>query len=393
MDKKREVKETIDESNLKTESKQKKKAEIKKLNLKFKFMKDTYIGYGTRIIILAILFCVLFTVSFLFVSNFLTIDDEKVVNYRENGSLDYKVYLKPNEFYEQPYLGRDMLYVASLIKNIDLNFNYQFMISETKNLDFNYSIVANLKITDQSEANVYYQKEYTLLNNKEAKLTAKNQYAISENVSIDYDYYNQIANNFKTSYGVDGVSNLTIYLKINKNVMENETSILNNGNSMSVKIPLSQKALNISFDDSGINTTNNIVTKKSVTFNNALFAILAVVFFIGAVAALLRTLELLALLFPKKSNYDKQVDKILKEYDRLIVETPTVPDLTDKNIIKIRRFEELLDARDNLKLPIMYHNLINHQKCYFYIRQEDTVYLMTLKAADADVIDQKKNKK
>ena len=389
MDKKREVQENVEESNLKPETKKEKK----KIKLEFKFMKDTYVGYGTRIIAFAILFCVLFTVSFLFISKFLTIDDEKVVNYRENGSLDYKVYLKPNEFYEQSYLGRDMLYVASLIKNINLDFNYQFMISEAKDLDFNYSIVANLKITDQSESNVYYQKEYTLLNQKQANLKASNQYALSESISIDYDYYNQIANNFKSSYGVDGVSSLTVYLKINKNVTENETSILNNGNSMSVKIPLSQKAINISFDDNGINTSNNIVTKKSVVFNNVLFAILAVVFFIGAVAALLRTLELLALLFPKKSNYDKQVDKILKEYDRLIVETPTVPDLTDKNIIKIKRFEELLDARDNLKLPIMYHNLTNHQKCYFYIRQENTIYLMTLKAADVNVEDKKKTKK
>lgn len=390
MNKKREVKENIEENNLK--SKTKKERVNKKIELPI--LKDTYIGYSSRVIIFSVLFCILFTISFLFVSKFLKIDDEKVINYRENGSLDYKVYLKPNQFYEEPYLGRDMLYVASLIKNINLDFNYQFLISEPKNLNFNYSIVADLKITDQSEAKVYYQKEYILLDKKEAKLTGKNQYSLSENIKIDYDYYNQIANNFKTSYGVDGVSNLTVYLRVNKNVMENQTdSILNNSNSMSVKIPLSQKSINISFDDSGINTSNDIITKKSVAFNNTLFAILAGVFFIGSVAALLRTLELLALLFPKKSNYDKQVDKILKEYDRLIVETPTAPELTDKNIIKIKRFEELLDARDNLKLPIMYHNLTSHQKCYFYIRQDETIYLMTLKASDLEVPDKKKLKK
>ena len=287
-----------------------------------------------------------------------------------------------------------MLYIASLIKNIDLEFNYQFIIGEAKNLNFNYSIVADLKITDQSGSNTYYQKEYILLNKKESKQLNKSQYALSEKIFIDYDFYNQISNDFKTSYGVDGISTLTVSLKLNKNIMENESSsILNNANSMSVEIPLSQKSINISLNDNGINSSNNIVTKKSVEFTNVLFVVLAVIFFIASVAALLRTLELLALLFPKKSNYDKQVDKILKEYDRLIVETPTAPDLTDKNIIKIKKIEELLDARDNLKLPIVYHNLTSHQKCYFYIKQEDTIYLMTLKSSDLDVEEKKKSKK
>jgi len=360
----------------------------------FNKLKTTYIGYTGRVIIFLLLFFAALSISLFLVGKSLTVSNEKIINYRENGSLDYKVNLKPNDFYEEPFLGRDMLYVASLIKNIDLDFNYQFMISENKNLDFSYSVVADLKITDQTESNVYYEKQFVLLDNKKAKVNNSMQYMLNEKVTIDYDYYNSIANDFKTSYGIDGVSNLTVYLKINKNVLEgNENSILNNGSSMSVKIPLSQKSISIKIDDNGINATNNIVTEKSVALTNILSIIVAAILFIGSVAALLKTLELLALLFPKKSNYDKQVEKILKEYDRLIVETPTVPDLTDKNIIKIKRFEELLDARDNLKLPIMYHNLTSHQKCYFYIRQEETIYLMVLKATDVDVDDKKEKAK
>lgn len=387
MDKKRENKITKEEK-IKKENEQIENSIFDKL-------KTTYIGYTGRVVIFLLLFFAALSVSLFLVGKSLTVSNEKIINYRENGSLDYKVYLKENEFYEDPYLGRDMLYVASLIKNINLDFNYQFMISENKNLDFSYSVVADLKITDQTEANVYYEKQFVLLDEKKAKVDNSMQHMLSEKVVIDYDYYNRIANDFKTSYGVDGVSNLTVYLKINKNVLEgNESSILNNSSSMSVKIPLSQKALSIKIDDTGINTSNNIVTKKSVALTNIISIVIAGILFIGAVASLLKTLELLSLLFPKKSNYDKQVEKILKEYDRLIVETPTVPDLTDKNIIKIKRFEELLDARDNLKLPIMYHNLTSHQKCYFYIRQEETIYLMVIKATDVDVVAKKEpNKK
>ena len=86
----------------------------------------------------------------------------------------------------------------------------------------------------------------------------------------------------------------------------------------------------------------------------------------------------------KKSIYDKYVDRILNEYDRLIVENGTGPDLVKNNIIKISRFEELLDVRDNLKLPIMYYVIAKHTKCCFYIKHNRDLYMMTIKAVDLE---------
>jgi len=86
----------------------------------------------------------------------------------------------------------------------------------------------------------------------------------------------------------------------------------------------------------------------------------------------------------KRNKYDKFVKKIITEYDRLIVETETKPRLENKEIIKIRKFEELLDARDNLKRPIMYHTVTKHQKCYFYIEKDNTIYLLIIKAVDLE---------
>lgn len=375
------------------ENKKGKKSIIDLILSKTKF-KDTYIGYNARLIIFTLLFFVLFAASAFLVINSLTVSDEKIISYRENGSLDYKVYLKQNNFYETPYLGRDMNYVASLIKSINIDFSYQFMISENVNLDYDYTVVADLKITDSSESSIFYEKEFILSDKKTQSVSNRNQYTLTKSVSIDYDYYNSIANSFKSTYGIDGVSYLTVYLKLNKNITEtNGNSVLNNGNNMSVKIPLSQKSINIKLDDNGINNSNNIVTEKEISYNTNIGLVFAAILFIGAVASLLRLLELLALLFTKKSKYDKQVEKILKEYDRLIVETPTCPDLNDKTIIKIGKIEELLDARDNLKLPIMYHNLVNHQKCYFYIKDNDNIYLMTLKASDIEAESKNKSKK
>ncbi len=136
-----------------------------------------------------------------------------------------------------------MVYIASLIDKINIDFNYNFKSSENINLNFNYDIIGKLVISDSEGKNVYYKKEYTLLENKKIPMISNNNQNISENIVIDYDYYNNLANNFKMTFGVDTTSNLIIYLTINKSDDDNQAT---NANSiMQISIPLSEKAINI----------------------------------------------------------------------------------------------------------------------------------------------------
>ena len=84
----------------------------------------------------------------------------------------------------------------------------------------------------------------------------------------------------------------------------------------------------------------------------------------------------------KRTKFDKYIKKILNEYDRLIVETTTPPILKNKNIILINKFQELLDVRDNLRLPVKYYIVDKHKECNFYINHDDELYLFTIKDSD-----------
>ena len=53
------------------------------------------------------------------------IDKTYYINYTEDSSVDYKVYLKDNTFYDEEYLGKDQVYVASLIENVVADFVYE----------------------------------------------------------------------------------------------------------------------------------------------------------------------------------------------------------------------------------------------------------------------------
>lgn len=368
----------------------KKSVEISKNNEKLK-LKPTkkektkmYLGYTARIFICLISFVLCISTSAILILKSLKVEEAKLVNYKELGSLDYKVYLKPNEFYEAPYLGKDLVYIASLIQSINIDLNYQFIIEEQANMNFTYDVIGKLSIIGNSGKNTLYEKDYVLMTSKTSNGGTKNIHSIKDSLSIDYDYYNEIANSFKQTYGVDATSEFTVYVRINKNVSDQNLINVSGANQMSLTIPLSQRTLNIKLNDTGINSTRSIVKEPEKKSNNIVFIVIGAILFIVSVAALLKLLELLFLLIPKTSKYDKHIKKILTEYDRLIVETPTEPILENKEIIKINRFEELLDARDNLRRPIMYHNLIKHQKCYFYIEKENTIYLLMLKEADID---------
>lgn len=345
--------------------------------------KKVYFDYASRVIILSICLVIFILISYSCLNRAIKIDDAKIINYQENGSSDYKVYLKENEFYEEKFLGKDMMYVANIIKSIDVDFNYNFTTSEKVNTDLNYDVVGKLIIMDMNGQSTIFEKNYTLVKNTPVKADKNGNISLAKNLSIDYGYYNQLANNFKNTYGIESQSNLIVTLRLHKNVSDSEGKLeLPESSEMNIKIPLTEKAIQIKIDDSTINNASSIIRESKASIGNVVFIIIGLVSFILLVSFLLELLELLVALFPKQSEYDKAVRKILKEYDRFIVETSTFIDFSDKNVVKLERFEELLDARDNLKLPIMYHNVIDHHKCNFYIKQNKSIYLYVMKSTN-----------
>lgn len=349
-----------------------------------------YFGYMGRIVLFAILFISLIGVSAILVLKSINVTAGKIVDYEENGNIDYKVYLKPNQFYEEPYLSNDLTYLAALINNIDTNFNYSFSIGEAMDLEVTYDVIAKLKISN-TEGQQLFEKEYTLIKEKSQKSEKSGMISINDHLDLNYDVYNNLANEFRTTFGVETTSDLDVIVRVRKAAKNaNGTVDINSENEMTMNVPLTKRTLNIAINSTGINSKNSVVEEEEVTTRNIVFLVIAGVLFIGSVACILKTLELLFLMSTKESKYDKAVKKILNDYDRLIVETETQPNFKGANMIKIVKFQELLDVRDNLKRPIMYYVVTPHIKSYFYILHNNNCYLMTVKAID---IENEKSKK
>lgn len=342
-----------------------------------------YFGYRTRLLTFIILFVCFFSICLMFASK--TLERQKLapINYKQKSNVDYKVYLNENNFYEQEYLEMNKAYVASLIKYIDVNFNYDFNIASLSNIDFDYKIIGELVIENNGGTKRYFEKEYTLLESKKKKMIESNVLNIKENIQIDYSYYNILANSFRSTYGVDTNSYLNLYLDVKCRTNEKLNYNINENNKVLLKIPLSEKAIEITFDQNGGEITKQVIPVGEVIFNKK-YLVLEIVFLLISTLFFVKSMKYITSIMKSETKYDKFVKKVLKEYDRLIVETNTYVNFSSNNIIEVKSFTELLDVRDNLKAPILYYNITKHQKGIFYIKNDNDIYLLTIKDIDLE---------
>ena len=340
-------------------------------------------NYKLNLYLYSFAFLMFLTLSIYVLTHSIKFENQDIIDYKETGALDYKVHLKPNDYYETDTLNKDMLYVASLIDSIDTTFNYDFKIDENVDMDFTYNILGRLQITDDTGENIYLEKKYDLVENKKLKLDSNNHVSINEKLNIDYNMYNNIASGFKATYALASKSNLIITLQIVKNSDNKDVYVNGSTTVQTMTIPLSEKSVNIKLDYNDISKDSTVITQKDVQLRNTAGILSGIILVLISLHFLLRIIKSVESHKRKLNKYDKFVNKILKEYDRLIVETETLIDFDKYEKKKKKKFEELLDARDNLKSPINYYVKKKKEKSYFYI-VSDRVYFYEISGEDLE---------
>lgn len=341
-----------------------------------------YVSYNARMIFFAIVLVVFFALSLWFARNTLIKENTNPITFKEQEIVDYKVYLKENDFYTEDYLPKDRAYIANLIDYIDVDMKYAFHIDDLTKMNVNYKVIGELVIENSNGSKRYFEKEYTIIDSKHKRLNDNNEFLLSENVKVNYDYYNELANKFRSSYGVETNSYLKLYLQLDKQTDKTLSYSISEGTKVdNITIPLSQRAIEININSSSNTSTRFVMPNPSMRINFIALTGEVLTFLVAAIS-LIQVVKYAVMLFRQTSPYDKFVNKVLKDYDRLIIEIQTNIDFSKYNIIEVSRFSELLDVRDNLKMPINYYNIAKHEKGVFYIKNNDDVYLLSLKNID-----------
>ena len=283
---------------------------------------------------------------------------EYYVNYTEGGSIDYNVFLKENEFYEENYLGQGQSYVASLIDNIIADFNYRIkMDADDVNYRYSYKITSRLEIIDNMSKNAIFNPEYVLVEANNKIQQSDDTLQINEIVVINYDEYNDIANRFLETYALakDATSNIVVTLDVevfsdcnalSGSSMDNYTSEL--------RIPLTTKTVNIKMTSTvPDDETNMMICTRGA--GSEVFKTTAIVLGIVDILMIILLVAFIYLTRTDDITYTARVKKIVTQYKSYIQRIKNIFDTSGYQVVYIDTFDELLEIRDTIQAPILMH--------------------------------------
>ena len=295
-------------------------------------------------------------------------------SYKEENSVDYKVYLKENSFFETPYLEQNKTYITSLINYIDTLYNYKIVFNKNVSGDINYKLMAEIK-ADKTSSDVgnYWTKTYTLQETKTDKIENSNSHEIHISQTINYNEYNDLLNSFIKEYSLQADSSLRIYLEVTGTVKVSDTNDFMNINSdLNLTVPLSKLAIEGKIDTQSKNNEKEIIKKaeENEPYKN-LFKIL---FIFVIILFIYKTLRYVLFLVNKDKylSYRDRIKKINYEYEDIITKVKKI-NINNLSIIYVEEFEDLINVYNSIKEPINF--LYGNDKSQFFIIKGNSCYM------------------
>jgi len=333
--------------------------------------------------IIAIVFISLLALSFFLM--YVNSNKSYYVTYDEKSNIDYKVYLKENDFFDDEYLKSNRQYIANLIDHITANFEYNLSLDE-KNVDYKYSyrIEANVDVRSKGTNYSLYNTTEELISKKK-DITSSDDVRINESVNIDYNHYNDLIKKFVDFYELDDiVSTLNINMYVNV-VGSCEDFEENNEQEsvMTLSIPLTTKTVAIDISNDLIDNENSVMQCKKTNGYNSFFIIMGVAFVICDLVLIVCVVRYEIKTRTAENIYEKELKKILNNYSSYIQKLNNDFDFKGYQLLKIDTFTDLLEIRDTVRQPILMKENNDKTGAYFVIPSNSKIlYVYRLKVSD-----------
>jgi len=311
--------------------------------------------------------------------------DETGVSVNSSSNIDYKVHLKENSYYENNILDKNMKYIASLIDYIDTDINYKIEASKALDYDYTYYIDATTKVYgDVTKTSVLYQKKDVLVEEKKIEEKSKNEILINENLKINYNDYNSLIADFKTSFDLNSVSDVSIVLHVTAKAKEGDKEI-NISDAPELVIPLTEQTIDVQITDTPASSYNILKENKNLFLRNIKYFAFAIISMLVTLFAMFEVIKTLGLnTYSKVGEYKKKLKKILREYDLIIANVNHHIDEKEYEIVDVESFSELKDIHDNIGNPILFKEIRKNNKSEFIIIKDNFIYKYILSVNSND---------
>lgn len=319
-------------------------------------------------------------------------DQNVIMKYSSSGDIDYRVYLKKNDFINKEYIGSGEAYILNLIDHIQLFPTYNFKSSEKTKVNGNSRLVAKLKVyyresSDKSSNPEVLKKEITL--DEKTFNFNDSKYSMNGSYDISLDSYLSILNNFQKEVKIAMEGYIEVSYETNFNGTIGGASY-NDKYESTLKIPLSTSVIKLHKSNSNEKTSKvreGDLVKTNKTVLSYIVIVNIIVFMV--VCVLLKKL----FMFTNKTEYQRLMNKLLRNYDDIIVNTSTMIDTSNYTIMEITEFKELLNLSRELLLPIMNYEVMKDKITWFYVIRENILYRYIVSASKLEEEKQSKEEK
>lgn len=299
-----------------------------------------YVGISILILILIL--------STFFINIGLKKENKSYIQYSDKKDLEYKVVLKENEYYKEKYVEKGNQYIANLINYINADFKYDFNLQDK--YDYKYKIVGTVEVADEKTNKNIYTFSEDLLGEKNGHGTGNLN--IDECISIDFNKYNNLIKQFVTTYDLKNAS-CKLIVKLNLGVKSPTQKFSEQNLSvMSLDIPLTTNTIKIDANYD-LSENDNLIEINKENKNNKMFLITGISLLIADIFILVSFIVYMKKSETDKDKYNNELKKIINNYDSYISRLEDDFDMKGYQILRVKKFSDLLEIRDTMQLPII----------------------------------------
>lgn len=305
------------------------------------------------------------------------------ISLTETDNTTYNVTYVKNDFYDDDIIENNS-YVREFVDNINVDYNYVINLSEKVSGSYTYSVEGQILVYEPgNEANDYWKNTTTIVDKSTVEFKDTKTISVNALAKVDYQKFYEMYRNYKSSNIVTNEAKLLVKLNLKYNGEYENINEFNNNREVVVSIPLSEAAFKINLSNN-LSNPNQVLTKKTSIKNESMYRIISISLWVFAIL-----ISIIFIIVYNKDRremtpYYRKLKKILTTYDSIIVNVDKLASLDDVCIAKVTSFEELLDAQQEVRLPINYKEDKKKKMAKFILLRNNFAWVYVLKDGEDD---------
>lgn len=294
-------------------------------------------------------------------------------------SVDTGINYFASSFYGSTPGVANSAYVADLTDTIDATLHYRYHGSRSVSLSSMYSAVATVRELYATSADStkplssVWSHEYPFVKPM-TSTTSSRDITFSPHVTIPFAEYRSMVDQFKNTLAVPVSSELVITFTV-RVFGTIDGTVLDDVRTSTVTVPLDQPIYTLA-------TKFEKQDEKQIVPQNAKDDKVVQRMYERVAAAVLGLVGLAVIVYGLrkkifKTAYQRELEKIYRYHDGIIIHAKRPSMVTDKNTIPVRSFDDILNIEEETKQPIIAYPL-GDEATQFLIMKDDVMYTYTL---------------